>query len=221
MPIVTKEVPLILRENSNTTLKSTGKPSGAEQPIDENIDQRSVAPDASQLNVLPENQSTPTIKLRVNWSVAFHRCLRFPHGSLPFRPDSPSQPSFSAYVFHVVVYYVISFALALGCLVCMYSTLKSFIEVENYFLTSTILFIHLTTVVFTLVVELLCLLLAALLNATLFHITDEDKFVAPAVVVSLVTRRDAAGSLELCAGSHCAHRQYKTAEAQSHLHSLA
>lgn len=60
----------------------------------------------------------------------------------------------------------------------MYFTMKTFTDVENYFLTSAIILIHILTILFTLVFEIVIILLISLLNATFFHITDEDKFIS-------------------------------------------
>ena len=87
------------------------------------------------------------------------------------------------YVLYSIVLYGVLVAIGSISVVCMYSTMKTFIEIEHYFFTSGILLIHILTMVFTLVGELLLIFGLSLLNAAFFRITDEDKFLLPTVEV--------------------------------------
>ncbi|CAF3224171.1 unnamed protein product [Rotaria sp. Silwood2] len=72
----------------------------------------------------------------------------------------------------------------------MYLTMKTFTEIENYFLTSAIIFIHILTILFTLIFEIIIILIISLLNATFFHITDEDKFISSVVQIPIISMID-------------------------------
>lgn len=99
------------------------------------------------------------------------------------------------YQFYSIIYYGLFLLFATLSVVSMYFTMKTFTEIENYFLTSAIIFIHILTIVFTFVCEMILIVILSLLNATFLHITDEDQFIAPVVEVneledpiSMVTR---------------------------------
>ena len=88
------------------------------------------------------------------------------------------------YIFYSFIYYGLAIFLGIFSIICMYLTMKTFTEIENYFLTSTIIFIHILAIVFTLIFELIFILLISLLNATFLHMTDEEKFISPVVQVN-------------------------------------
>ena len=71
----------------------------------------------------------------------------------------------------------------------MYLTMKTFVETKNYFLTSTIIFIHILTVSFTSIFEIIIILTISLLNAAIFHVTDEDKFISSVVQVIKIEKQ--------------------------------
>jgi len=88
------------------------------------------------------------------------------------------------YIVYSFIYYGLAIILGITSIISMYLIMKTFTEIENYFLTSTILFIHILTIVFTLIFELIFILVISLLNATFFHMTDEEKFISPVIQVN-------------------------------------
>ena len=100
------------------------------------------------------------------------------------RPGSREPPSTRMYQFYSTIYYGLFLLFATLSIVSMYFTMKTFTEIENYFLTSAIIFIHISTIVFTSVCEMILIAIISLLNATFLHITDEDQFIAPVVEVN-------------------------------------
>ncbi|CAF5212415.1 unnamed protein product, partial [Rotaria magnacalcarata] len=105
-------------------------------------------------------------------------------------PKAPDQPSFYHYVFYSIIYYGISIIFGILSITCMYFTMKTFTEIENYFLTSAIIFIHILTIIFTLVFEIIIILLISLLNAIFFHVTDQEKFFSSVIQIPTVNMID-------------------------------
>ncbi|CAF2047661.1 unnamed protein product [Rotaria magnacalcarata] len=139
---------------------------------DDDNDEYSLSNNSSQWSALEQNKTSSTIPLKVYW------------------PKAPDQPSFYHYVFYSIIYYGISIIFGILSITCMYFTMKTFTEIENYFLTSAIIFIHILTIIFTLVFEIIIILLISLLNAIFFHVTDQEKFFSSVIQIPTVNMID-------------------------------
>ncbi|CAF1122603.1 unnamed protein product [Rotaria sordida] len=139
---------------------------------DDDDDEFSVSTESSQSSIQQQNINIPTIKLKIHW------------------PKKSNQPTFNMYIFYSIIFYGISIILGILSIICMYLIMKTFTEIENYFLTSAIIFIHILTILFTLIFEIIIILIISLLNATFFHITDEDKFISSVIQIPIISMID-------------------------------
>ncbi|CAF3878033.1 unnamed protein product [Adineta steineri] len=139
---------------------------------DDNDDHSLSTDHSSQTSIQEKDIIIPTINLKINW------------------PNAPAQPSLNIFRFYSSIYYGLFIIPGGISIVCIYLTMKTFIEIENYFLTSTILFIHIITILFTLIFELIFILLISLLNATFLHMTDEEKFISTTVQIPVSSTND-------------------------------
>ncbi|CAF1358196.1 unnamed protein product [Adineta steineri] len=141
--------------------------------VNDDNDDHSLSTDhSSQTSIQEKDIIIPTINLKINW------------------PNAPDQPSLNMFRFYSCIYYGLFIIPGAISIVCIYLTMKTFIEIENYFLTSTILFIHIITILFTLIFELIFILLISLLNATFLHMTDEEKFISTTVQIPVSSTND-------------------------------
>ncbi|CAF2740071.1 unnamed protein product [Rotaria sp. Silwood2] len=158
-------------KNRSTSIPYPNKKfSQPNQPFDD--DEFSLSTESSQSNIQQQNINIPTIKIKIHW------------------PKKSDQPTFNMYIFYLIMFYSISIILGILSIICMYLTMKTFTEIENYFLTSAIIFIHILTILFTLIFEIIIILIISLLNATFFHITDEDKFISSVVQIPIISMID-------------------------------
>ncbi|CAF3352053.1 unnamed protein product [Rotaria sp. Silwood1] len=164
------QTPIALKNRSISISQPNNKFSQQNQSLDD--DEVSLSTESSQSSIQQQNINIPTIKLRIHW------------------PKKSNQPTFNMYIFYLFIFYSISIILGIVSIVSMYLTMKTFTEIENYFLTSAIIFIHILTILFTLVFEIIVILIISLLNATFFHITDEDKFISSVVQIPIVSMID-------------------------------
>jgi hypothetical protein len=108
----------------------------------------------------------------MNWSVhqsySYHLFISYSRSKIPERL------SYKMYIFYSIIYYGILVILGLISIICMYLTMKTFTEIENYFLTSAIIFIHILTILFTLLFEIILILILSLLNATFLQLLDSN-----------------------------------------------
>ncbi|CAF1049323.1 unnamed protein product, partial [Adineta ricciae] len=160
----------IERNNNAANDDKSHRISQRERVIDD--DRHSSSTDSSQSSIQMLNIVIPTVKVKVNW------------------PKMPSPPSPRMYRFYLSLYYGLLLTFILISIVCMYATMRTFAGIENYFLTSTIIFIHVLSIVITFVFELIVIVCISLLNAIVFGLTDENKFISPIMEIPIASTND-------------------------------